>query len=73
MPHADPVITLALQTEIRPGRAVWNFYDDAGALIGWSPDLPGPHIMQPSCFQYGTGNHLDVTFAAGANTLHIKP
>lgn len=67
-----PVITLALQTEIPSGRKVWNLYTgDGDQLVGWTPDLPGPLTTRPSCFQYGTGTHLEVTLAPHVNTVGL--
>lgn len=67
----NPVITLALQTEIPAGRRVWNLHTADGDLIGWTPDLPSTLTGQPSCFQYGTGNHLHVTFAPDARRIEL--
>lgn len=68
----NPVITLALQTEIPAGRRVWNLHTADGDLIGWSPDLPTPLTTKPSCFEYGTGNHRTVVFAPDARTVPLS-
>lgn len=73
MPVDKPVITLALQTQTPAGSTVWNLHTADGNLIGWTPDLPNSLTTQPSCFQYRTGNHREVTFAPGARAVKLEP
>lgn len=63
MPEAEPLITMALQTEVPSGRRVWNLHTDDGNLIGWTPEKPGSTLAKPSCFEYGTGGHRRVTLS----------
>jgi len=60
-----PVVAIALQTKMLSGNPVWNLHAADGALIGWSPDLPGPLTTQPTCYQYHSGECLDIAFADG--------
>lgn len=68
-----PVITLALETEVPSGRHVWNLHTAAGDLIGWTHELPGDLVRAPGCWQYGTGDHLDVTYSPGFHKLGLDP
>ena len=68
---AKPLITLALETEVPSGRHVWNLHTAAGDLIGWTHELPNDLVPAPGCWQYGTGDHLDVAYAPTLNRMNL--
>jgi hypothetical protein len=64
VPADQPLITLAVQSSVgRRAHRIWNLYSAAGALVGWSVDLPREFTTQPTAIAYRTGISLNVQFA----------
>jgi hypothetical protein len=71
VPPTNPLITLALQTAVPSGNHVWNLHTADGDLVGWTPTLPSDIVLRPDCWQYGTGNPVNVDFAPDTHIIEL--
>lgn len=51
---------------------VWDLYDDAGDLIGWTLDVPPRSMTVRDAFSYSTGHVVPVQYTALTTYTTLK-
>lgn len=56
-------VARAQQVSWGRGGIVWDLYDDAGALIGWTLDVPARSMITRPAFDYHSGRAVPVEYS----------